>query len=113
MPNKNVERRVHKGVVMRSNDIDNITVRHNNTHHITPPQGRRPTTTNVFCSELFFFSLQNIFIFYKIFCLSGKVFASQQSCGGYHLIDVVLLGCILFNSPDSVKIIPDIKTLSL
>ena len=71
---KNVQWTVHKGVVMRSNDIDNITDRHNNTNRSNRSRhGHHPTTTNVFCT----LSFRNISSFQKIFCFSGKVFASQ------------------------------------
>ena len=89
MPNKNVEWTVLRGVVMRSNDIDNITDRHNNTHRITGRQGHRPATTNVFCSAVFSFLDEIFLVFRTDFCFSGKVFTSQPSCGGYYLIDVV------------------------
>ena len=116
MPNKNVEWTVLRGVVIRSNDIDNITDRHNNTHRITGRQGHRPATTNVFCSALFSF-LDEIFLVFRtylIFLFLRKSFHFTAElwwllfnwCSFFY-------GCILFHSPDSVKIIQDIKTLSL
>ena len=65
------------------------------------------------CSALF---LLEIFQVFRKYFVSLEKFSlhSRVLVGGCHyLIDVVWLGCILFNSPDSVKIIQDIKTLSL
>ena len=72
---------------MRSNDIDNITDRHNNTQRITG-LAMAITQPLLMCSTLFLFfiyeiflvmfctalhCLQNIFSFQKIFSFSGKV----------------------------------------